>query len=97
MWNELGETGSADKDTAIIKLNLPDAYGACYACESDIEKSGGKGGCLKCPVIWGNNPNSCGKGDNPYTKWEYAETPRTRKKYAKIIANLKWINRRGIK
>lgn len=44
--------------------------------------------CDDCPVDWGGE--DCCDGRTLYMKWSEAKTPRTRKKYAALIAELPW-------
>jgi hypothetical protein len=85
MWNELARTGECSKQNVIKRLGLPNALASCYACESMKT-------CDKCPIEWVEGVvGKCATHQNsPYYKWELADTTRTRKKYAKIIANMKW-------
>jgi hypothetical protein len=93
-WLELHRTGGDDKETAIIHLGLPVAAFCCYACESVQFFGVNYGECRRCPVQWGDTENcySCCEKDikSPFRKWLKAKTPRTRKKYALIIANMEW-------
>jgi hypothetical protein len=89
LWNEAHRTGEAGKSRIINRLELPYALSECYACQS--VKVGKASRCSRCPIFWvGEIRGGCTSPKSPYYKWENAKTPRTRKKYAKIIANMKW-------
>jgi hypothetical protein len=94
LWNELGVTGGDDKLDVIVELGLPAASFDCYACESVSFYGMDWGECKKCPLQWVEEKNRfciCENNqESPYLKWLHAKTTRTRKKYAKIIANMKW-------
>jgi hypothetical protein len=91
MWNELARTGGNDKYNVTQRLGLPDVELDCYACESTKNKTGWKIYCGKCPICWTKKEkHQCLCKDSPFKRWDSARTPRTRKKYAKIIANMKW-------
>jgi hypothetical protein len=85
MWNELARTGGGSKHKVITILGLPNALASCYACESMKT-------CAECPIEWVEGVvGKCAINEkSPYLKWFHAKTLRTRKKYAKIIANMKW-------
>jgi hypothetical protein len=93
MWNEFTITGGEKKEVVVDKLNLPEARFYCYACESTIT-SGGKEDCSICPINWGDGNkgyHSCTENEqSPYNVWVNTTCTATRKKYAKIIANMKW-------
>jgi hypothetical protein len=93
-WMELHRTGGDDKVVAIEALGLPDVCWNCYACENANFRGQDIGACEKCPLRWTNAKARfclCELDQNsPYARWLKAKTPRTRKKYAKIIANMKW-------
>jgi len=76
MWDELYKTGGNDKSDTTSYQRYRTGCWACALCVS----------CNKCMMIelW---PGSCICGKTGYFgKWENAETPKTRRKYAKIIA-----------
>jgi hypothetical protein len=92
MWNELARTGGPSKHFALEVKSLPHALHNCYACESTrecFEKN-----CNICPIEWVEGKKHlavCQTSPlSPFFKWEHAENTRTRKKYALIIANMKW-------
>jgi hypothetical protein len=91
---ELHRTGGDDKLVAIFALDLPRASFNCYACESVDFIGVDYGECKKCPLRWTKaEAKFClceTDAGSPYYRWLKAQTPRTRKKYAKIIANMKW-------
>jgi hypothetical protein len=93
MWNELARTGEGKKEVVIDRLRLPEARFCCHACESTIIH-GGQEDCSMCPIRWGDDGNyyhSCTDSEkSPYAKWVETYSVETRKKYAKIIANMKW-------
>jgi hypothetical protein len=82
LWNELARTGGKFKSDVIERLGLPDASGFCYACEEcDTD-------CDKCPIDW--NGGDCANCSSPFELWDCERDIEARKKYAKIIANMKW-------
>jgi hypothetical protein len=86
MWNELARTGVQDKRIVMERLRLAIS---CYACVSDIESA--QSACCGCPINWTDEKGGiCEDKGSPYEKWLNAKTVRTRKKYALIIANMKW-------
>jgi hypothetical protein len=89
LWNELARTGEDGKGEIIERLGLPCSCHDCYACDSS-DKSGRS--CPEgCPILWSNGKyTACDAWDSPFKKWSEAKTSRTRKKYALIIANMKW-------
>jgi hypothetical protein len=76
MWDELAKTGTEYKqNTKSFRKYRVD----CWACEI------ARGDCCNCMMyeLW---PNGC-LIKSPFADWENASTDKTRKKYAKIIAN----------
>jgi hypothetical protein len=92
MWMELHRTGMRSKQIARDNIGLPYSMHNCDACES-TQKYGEKN-CRICPIKWVEgkiHTAICQTHKlSPFYKWEHAKTPRTRKKYAKIIANMEW-------
>jgi hypothetical protein len=93
MWNELARTGGESKLDVFQKLSLPNAECRCFACREDRAIRDTET-CMSCPISWVKGFKGyciCDSDEkSPYYKWEHAKTPRTRKKYAKIIANMNW-------
>ncbi len=76
LWKWLAETGKM-KDCYDWEGERP--LVGCYLCEYDVSVQKVDGiPCSHCPLHHG-----CDKG--PYDKWETAQTPKTRKKYAALF------------
>ena len=100
MWRTLSKTGNSSKLSALGTLGETRGdwdefvYTAaeCFACEYHKEHLNQT--CLNCicTKIWnvGNKKTwiaDCAGSTSPYYRWNQARTTRTRKKYAKIIAD----------
>ena len=62
----------------------------CPCCHYALHSHKRYSDCTKCPLLglWGPNIDSfCLDSTSPYNKWGEASSPKTRKKYAKIIAD----------
>jgi hypothetical protein len=96
MWDELAETGSPYKQFTRVHICYPSTR-TCYACVEANNKRTcyacveAKNNCEYCPIDWGTS--CCEDKGSPYTKWFFAETTKTRKKYAAIIRDLVWRER----
>lgn len=98
IWRELARTGGEYKEEVIYDLNLTEALGYCNlcpCCEYTAQFSDGHWEeCKFCPV-W-DEEKSCVLGDgeeNPevmgqYAWWISSNTKRSRKTYAKQIADM---------
>ena len=92
MWEILARTGGWDKGVAYKELRrknpkLPSSiYGYCFACEYDETHKVRycDNTCILTDVWEGR---SCDDHGTPYDRWERVKTSRTRKKYAKEIAD----------
>ena len=89
MWRILARTGDTNKYKALLSMgfredNFP-THG-CFACEYCVthKEDYCRDNCIMAEV-WGGG--SCSDMKSPYSKWSYAGTDKTRKKYAKIIAD----------
>lgn len=78
-WRWCKRTGKDKKDWPEWE-NYPNILYNCFLCEYTQEN------CDKCPLEW--NTESCLDVGSYYRRWLEAKTPRTRKKYAKLIAEL---------
>ena len=84
-WRWAGKTGKYKKE-------WPGLHGEyiendCFLCEYDNQHKGSYC-CNTCLIIWPSEDGSCEGSGSPYDKWGAATTPRTRKKWAKVIAEL---------
>ena len=80
LWEWLKETGKKKDDYA---WKGEDVASLCYLCEY-AGYSPTDGNCSRCPYHKLNQKRCWESGTN-YYKWEIAETPRTRKKYAALF------------
>ena len=65
---------------------VPAVDSNCFACEIILQR---EALCKNCPINW--NPfNSCIENESSYTKWDKAKSLKTRKKYAKLVRDVKW-------
>ena len=65
------------------------AQNECFLCEYDDQNRDPymDSCCVYCPLDWVSK-ESCHDTDSYYWKWDFAKTPKTRKKYAKLIRDL---------
>ena len=80
LWEWLAKTGKFKGEWPEWK-KYGEVDGYCWFCEY-VEQRGG--GCMFCPLMK-KLGFGCGQIDCFYSKWEDAETPQTRKKYAKLF------------
>ena len=94
MWTILAKQGGASKDDVYADMrrkdkSLPESVdNDCFACEYLMTHKGSH--CdSKCIMdgAWGEGKHSCQAEGNNFQKWEYARTPKTRRKYAQLIAD----------
>ena len=100
LWGWLAETGTKEKSGwPEWKSNggpVEDVSFHCFCCnyvEHSYEPGRQRDMCGYCPVVWVDGSPSggvCSEGKSPYIRWNGAETPKTRKKYAAIIRDLPW-------
>lgn len=55
----------------------------CHACDACGFR------CGECPVDWGKP--TCSSEGSPFDKWCDAGSPKTRKKYAALVRDAKWM------
>ena len=84
MWEWLTETGKKKDDYPFSEKQLKyssDYYpeSRCWFCEYCLQHK--DDGCKGCPL----GGNKCECQYMAYNKWNYAKTPRTRKKYAGLF------------
>lgn len=87
LWTWLAETGKKKYDWPEW-VNYGEIKNECWFCEyckyRDNASKGPYLGCKRCPLVKSLGVN-CFDNDSFYDKWENAETPRARKKYAKLF------------
>ncbi len=86
MWTWLAETGKRKFEYPFPEEQLkyagndyPEAH--CWFCEYCLQHKDDN--CKGCPL--GGDPNDPECDKLAYDKWDEAQTPRTRKKYAKLF------------
>ncbi len=90
VWTWCAETGKQKSEYPYTKEQLkyiedeyddyPESH--CWFCEYCRQHK--DNGCRGCPLVSGAS-SKCECENMAYKKWENAETPRTRKKYAKLF------------
>ena len=90
-WTDLSETGGKKEDWEKWEYNGGKyelmSQNDCFLCEYRLNK-GRAHDCLDvCPYSL-KYKCYCDDGDTLYSKWDWAKTKTTRKKYAKIIRDL---------
>ncbi len=82
LWEWLAETGERKGDwPGWEKCGV--MYASCPICEYDEQQD--TGSCDSCPYYRRFGQCQDYSELTPFDKWEKAETPRTRKKYAKLF------------
>ena len=64
--------------------NFPSVESDCFLCEYELTRSN----CKNCLLLWPLD-HCFNLGDGLFGRWEDARSPKTRKKYAKLIRDLK--------
>ena len=80
LWEWLAKTGQQRKEDWPGWEKYGEAKYDCWFCEYSTSK-GQSLSCVKCPL--GGGSFQC--NELYYNDWKAAETPRTRKKYAKLF------------
>lgn len=98
-WDWLADHPSKDKEDYPDRLKYDEMRNNCPCCEYYTNHSNRSGDCIDGPnfclliSLW---PTSCMRGqwkykinikDSAFQKWRKAKTARTRKKYARVIAD----------
>jgi hypothetical protein len=91
LWAWLAITGARNKfDWPDWEDNGGTDTPTGFACDYDDMFMGN---CSHCPIDW-KGGDYCKNPKSEYSHWILAETKRTRKKWAAIIRDLPWSNRR---
>jgi len=67
---------------------IPPVKDDCFLCEYARGPNGGFPNCSSCPLDWGPTFYCALSSKSYFVAWAYSKTPKTRKKYAKIIRDL---------
>lgn len=88
-WNWLADNPDKRKPDFFNEFNIPREnipINCCYACQANSSRW-----CDTCVVQWENG--ECISLTSPYYLWHRAELGSAeRSKYARIIANLPWVD-----
>jgi len=89
LWTWLAKTGKSKYDWPGWETYGYFIENDCWFCEygSRQEKRylSNKTCCEYCPLFATFGENGCYNPECAYKKWDFAQTPRTRKKYAKLF------------
>ena len=101
MWDNLHLTGSKYKTStkhlfSEAELDRAKRENMCFACAEFVRRN--YYNCKNCPINWGVysmeitpiGVPQCTYPESPYHKWLHAKSVEERKKWAGVIANLKW-------
>jgi len=85
LWEFLAKTGKEKEEWEGWEKyseygGLTGEWSDCFLCEYDGQE---RGYCDDCPYYL--KFGDCDDNDTPFRKWYIAETPKTRKKYAKLF------------
>jgi hypothetical protein len=89
LWGWLAENPDRTKCNWPEYDKISHFINECSACEfvfkGDLDEM-----CRSCRIQWPDKKD-CYHDSSLFHKWEDAETPETRKKYAAIICDLPWV------